>query len=260
MLVPLAARSLPALTTLSPPTLSSSLPALTTLSSPTLSSSTLLATVLDADGARVVGAVDAPGWLLPLAAACTLLVPLLLVVASKQGAPSSTSGFASRVGGGAIDPVLARAKRFNDIRRRKRRERLMARMAVIVLGTKKKGKGLFAQRPIPAGAYLFDYEGERLDKAGYNARYPDRVSDYAVGIKSSDGAISFVDAANPLKSGLARFMNHDGDRPNVARKTLFDGPMPRVVMYTTRHVEAGEELQWDYGPGYWAAKPGQLQK
>ena len=246
MLLPLATRSLPALTALSP----SSSTLLATVTPPTLFSSTLLATV---------GQVEAPGWVLPLGAATMLLVPLLLVLASKQGAPSGAGGSASRVGGGGVDPVLARAKIFNDIRRRKRRERLMSRMAVIVLGTKQKGRGLFAQRPIEAGHYLFDYEGEQLDRSGYNARYPDKVSDYAVGIKKSDGTISFVDAANERKSGLARFMNHDGERPNVARKTLFDGSMPRVVMYTTRHIEAGEELQWDYGPGYWAAKPGQLK-
>lgn len=71
----------------------------------------------------------------------------------------------------------------------------------------------------------------------------------------SDGRMRFVDAIDPLKSGLARFMNHDvGRLANVARKTKWDDPAgPRVVMYTTRAVEAGEELQWDYGPGFIAA-------
>ena len=228
MLLPLATRSLPALTALSPPT---------------LSSSTLLA---------AAGTVDAPVWVLPLGAACMMLVPLLLVLASKQGGDAAAAALlplqGTVVGGGGVDPILKRAKRFNDVRRRKRRERLMTRLTVMVSGTTWKGKGLFAQKAIPGGTYLFDYEGEQLDKSSYDARYPDRVSDYAVGIRKSDGTISFVDAANEQLSGLARFMNHDGERPNVARKTLFDGPTPRVVMYTTRDVEAGEELQWVCAP------------
>ena len=107
MLLPLATRSLPALTALSPLT---------------LSSSTLT--------------VDAPVWVLRLGAACMMLVPLLLVLASKQGGDAAAAVLlplqGTVVGGGGVDPILKRAKRFNDVRRRKRRERLMTRLTVMV--------------------------------------------------------------------------------------------------------------------------------
>jgi SET domain-containing protein len=175
------------------------------------------------------------------------------------------------------------------------RRRFLSRWDVAVLDTEDKGKGLFAQHAIPEGAYLFDYEGEPLDLPAYQSRYPDKVSDYAVGIKMPSGVINFMDAADPRKSGLARFMNHDRRRanvrrattlgghpappappaplappcaastalppPQVKRSTKFDDPTgPRVLMYASKRIEAGEELQWDYGAGYWAAREGLVEK
>ena len=163
------------------------------------------------------------------------------------------------------------------------RRRFLSRWDFAVLDTEHKGKGLFAQHDIPEGAYLFDYEGETLDLPAYESRYPDKVSDYAVGIKMPNGAMQFKDAADPRKSGLARFMNHDFRRANVRRATAlgghlhrlhpppppplqvkrstkFDDPAgPRVLMYASRRIKAGEELQWDYGAGYWAAHDGLVQ-
>ena len=103
------------------------------------------------------------------------------------------------------------------------RRRFLSRWDFAVLDTEHKGKGLFAQHDIPEGAYLFDYEGETLDLPAYESRYPDKVSDYAVGIKMPNGAMQFKDAADPFKSGLARFMNHDFRRANVRRATALGG-------------------------------------
>lgn len=38
-----------------------------------------------------------------------------------------------------------------------------------------RGNGAFAAKPIPAGTYIGDYEGELLDEAAYWARYPSGV-------------------------------------------------------------------------------------
>jgi hypothetical protein len=105
--------------------------------------------------------------------------------------------------------------------------RFLSRWDFAVLETEHKGKGLFAQHDIPEGAYLFDYEGETLDLPAYESRYPDKVSDYAVGIKMPNGALQFKDAADPHKSGLARFMNHDFRSANVRRTTALGGHLRR---------------------------------
>ena len=99
------------------------------------------------------------------------------------------------------------------------RRRFLSRWDFAVLDTEHKGKGLFAQHDIPEGAYLFDYEGETLDLPAYESRYPDKVSDYAVGIKMPNGAMQFKDAADPRKSGLALSL----------RKQSFRGPLGSLL-------------------------------
>ena len=120
------------------------------------------------------------------------------------------------------------------------RRRFLSRWDFAVLDTEHKGKGLFAQHDIPEGAYLFDYEGETLDLPAYESRYPDKVSDYAVGIKMPNGAMQFKDAADPRKSGLARFMNHDFRRANVRRATALGVAIlvSLIVLQDLRHEKA----------------------
>lgn len=116
-----------------------------------------------------------------------------------------------------LRPVTVAAQTLSQHARLRRR--FLTRWDFAVLDTEDKGKGLFAQHAIPEGAYLFDYEGETLDLPAYQSRYPDKVSDYAVGVKMPSGVMRFLDAANPRKSGLARFMNHDRRHANVRRAT-----------------------------------------
>ena len=184
--------------------------------------------LLCSTAAMAPGSVNAPAWLLPSAAAMTGLIPLSLLAIVK---PSEAQQSSMLVPGECDAWAL------------KRRETL----AVGSAGCNK-GDGLFAVDTIPANTYLFDYDGELLSKAEYDRRYPSRVSDYAVGIKAPN-ELMFIDACDPSKSGLARFMNHDHRRPNVGRRTVL--PLenslepPRVLMYTKCAIEAGEELCWD---------------
>ena len=88
------------------------------------------------------------------------------------------------------------------------------------------------------------------------------MSDYALGIKLSNGQMCFVDAVDPASSGLARYINHSAKRPNVKRKTVLSGPdggKPRVLMYARRTISAGEELLWDYGQGYVDSHAGMVE-
>ena len=45
--------------------------------------------------------------------------------------------------------------------------------------------------------------------------------------------------------------------PNVGRRSYApEGAPPRILMHALRDVEVGDELQWNYGDGYWAAHDG----
>jgi SET domain-containing protein len=123
-----------------------------------------------------------------------------------------------------------------------------------VLPTELKGNGLFSRAQIRRGTFLFDYEGERIDEAEYRRRYPDRVSDYAVGIKKN-GIITFIDGADPAVSGLPRYMNHSAEYPNVKMQVDLVAEPPRVLMHAIRDIQPGDELVWNYGIGYVQAHP-----
>mmetsp|Transcript_90879 Transcript_90879/g.272931 ORF Transcript_90879/g.272931 Transcript_90879/m.272931 type:complete len:435 (+) Transcript_90879:309-1613(+) len=131
-----------------------------------------------------------------------------------------------------------------------------ARFAVLDTQTSR-GRGLFVgSERIPLGMYLMDYGGELLNEPQFDARYPSgEGADYAVGIDStqSGGQAVYIDAANPSMSNLARYMNHCDAAPNCRAATLRSPP--RLMLFTTRDVEVGEELVWDYGARYWGQRP-----
>ena len=102
--------------------------------------------------------------------------------------------------------------------------------AFCVLDAGAKGAGLFATCDVSKGSYLFDYTGELLSQAEYNARYPSRVSDYTAALRApGDGTMHFIDGRDEVLGSPSRFMNHNDQRPNVGRRSFFptDGSPPR---------------------------------
>ena len=115
-----------------------------------------------------------------------------------------------------------------------------------------KGGGLYACCGLDANEYLFDYPGEILDEAQYQARYPAGMpsADYVVCVGSS-----YIDAVAP-QSGQGRYMNHSRE-PNCMCWTMeatAESP-PRAMLFTMSDIEAGEELVWNYGKDYWRDRP-----
>ena len=92
-------------------------------------------------------------------------------------------------------------------------------------------------------------------------RFPNQVSDYCAALKNpGNGVLTFVDGQDERLGSPSRWMNHDGARPNVGRRSFFprDGTPPRILMYSLRELQPGDELQWNYGDGYWAARSGHV--
>merc|ERR1711920_947509 len=61
----------------------------------------------------------------------------------------------------------------------------------------------------------------------------------------------YIDAEDVLKATWTRYLNHNPN-PNVAVKCLPKGMdnKPRVWFVALRDIGVGEELEFDYGPGY----------
>ena len=179
------------------------------------------------------------------------------------------------------------------------------------------GLGLFATCDIPKGQYFMNYEGEMINEQEYfsNERYPNGDSKYVAEIpsfsisncnileylqyiswfylvnqingekKNNDyNEPIYIDAIDPNKSNLARYMNslpllqtslvsNDDDtnkhanviwkkqrKINIEFDTTrqIDGNMKVNVtidacmkFYTCRNIQEGDELCYDYGSQYW---------
>ncbi|CAM9665947.1 unnamed protein product, partial [Phaeothamnion confervicola] len=113
-----------------------------------------------------------------------------------------------------------------------------------------KGRGLFARRDVPAGAYIGPYSGELLREEELAHRYPGGGRTEYV-FEVSGGL--YVDASDPEKSGLTRYVNHSAE-PNA--EAHIDPEARRIDFYTSRAVAAGEELLIAYGETFWRASEG----
>jgi len=126
-----------------------------------------------------------------------------------------------------------------------------------------KGLGLFALRPMTKGTYLFDFEGEVLSEEDLYRRYDENstflvIPDYVSKLTGPWGIEEpiFIDASDPEKSNLARYMN-DAPKDSIDCSTIsrrqrwsFGPPSAtkgRAIRYfLSRDVAKGEELSCDY--------------
>ena len=115
-----------------------------------------------------------------------------------------------------------------------------------------RGRGLFATEFIADGSYLMDYRGDVITLGQFLQRYPSFVGTYVFEV----GPETFIDAADPKKSNIARFMNHgtSAQALNVKRVRRKWPQEPRVLFFAARDIEAGEELCFDYGNDYWEGR------
>jgi len=107
-----------------------------------------------------------------------------------------------------------------------------------------KGKGAFAMEPLRAGTWVSRYVGDLLDDVAIKERYED-PSAAAYLLELNDDLC--LDAQN--SSHFSRYFNH-AEFGNL--ETRFSDVDPhRIDFFASRDIDAGEELTFDYGPGYW---------
>jgi len=109
-----------------------------------------------------------------------------------------------------------------------------------------RGFGLFARDDVPAGSFVAEYAG--LVAPSKNDRAFDGYAlDYAQALDGTTLRISARDFGS-----VARFVNHDPERPNAAvvAATPPSG-LRRVLIITTSPIRRGDQILVDYGPAYW---------
>lgn len=116
----------------------------------------------------------------------------------------------------------------------------------LVIRKAKYGLGLFARTSIPNNTVLGNYRGERMTSVEFKARYEDRGKKANYTLQVSNPKTAFVDASDPKKSNMLRFINNPkntGFKANVRAKANGD-------LYTIAKVKAGSELLWNYGSDF----------
>mmetsp|Transcript_17195 Transcript_17195/g.55501 ORF Transcript_17195/g.55501 Transcript_17195/m.55501 type:complete len:249 (-) Transcript_17195:186-932(-) len=182
------------------------------------------------------------------------------------GAGLVTTSFALGIADGAISPVAAAAAAgvgltaaaavtwsHNEARPPLSDSRFVVQDSLIPFA----GQGLFAASPVREGEYLFEYAGERLSEEEYFERYRSGEGRYVAVVDTLAllGEPIYTDAADPARSGIARWMNSlpEGECNVRKRKQRFGGQRGRMFFYAARPIEPGEELTFDYGAAYWDA-------
>uniref|UniRef100_A0A5F8GK82 [histone H3]-lysine(9) N-methyltransferase n=1 Tax=Monodelphis domestica TaxID=13616 RepID=A0A5F8GK82_MONDO len=118
--------------------------------------------------------------------------------------------------------------------------------------TQNMGWGVRSMQDIPLGTFVCEYVGELISDSEADVREEDS---YLFDLDNKDGEVYCIDAR--FYGNISRFINHLCE-PNLIPVRVFmshqDLRFPRIAFFSTRQIEAGEELGFDYGDRFWDIK------
>ena len=125
-----------------------------------------------------------------------------------------------------------------------KRFQTMENAAIEVFKTEWKGFGIRALALLPRDTFLMEYVGEVLDTKQFRKRARqyarEEVQHFYFMALSKE---FYVDAT--ARGNISRFINHSCNPNSETQKWTVNGEL-RVGFFTTREVQAGEELTFDY--------------
>ncbi|MBI3211167.1 MAG: SET domain-containing protein-lysine N-methyltransferase, partial [Simkania negevensis] len=107
------------------------------------------------------------------------------------------------------------------------------------------GYGVFAVKDISALTYIGEYTGVVEKRSRRLNRFNNYIFGYVVGPKPTPFVINAEKRGN-----FTRFINHS-DEPNLTSRWLIIEGITRVILFSNRLIQKGEQLTYDYGPIYW---------
>lgn len=114
------------------------------------------------------------------------------------------------------------------------------------------GWGVRALQDIPEGTFVCEFAGEIISDGEANVRENDS---YMFNLDNKVGEVYCIDAQ--FYGNVSRFMNHLCE-PNLFPVRVFtkhqDMRFPRIALYASKAIQAGDELGFDYGDPYWQIK------
>uniref|UniRef100_A0AAR2IVC6 Euchromatic histone-lysine N-methyltransferase 1b n=1 Tax=Pygocentrus nattereri TaxID=42514 RepID=A0AAR2IVC6_PYGNA len=126
------------------------------------------------------------------------------------------------------------------------------RVRLQVFRTARMGWGVRALQDIPEGTFICEFAGEIISDGEANVRENDS---YMFNLDNKVGEVYCIDAQ--FYGNVSRFMNHLCE-PNLFPVRVFtkhqDLRFPRVALFASKTIKAGDELGFDYGDQYWEIK------
>lgn len=108
------------------------------------------------------------------------------------------------------------------------------------------GYGLFANQDFPTGTYIGEFTGRlrrlyraRSDANSYCFHYPTRFWSW-----------NYMTVDALLEGNETRFINHN-DTPNLEPLCASDRGLNHIIFVTSKLVQAGEQLTYNYGKDFW---------
>ncbi|XP_068105278.1 histone-lysine N-methyltransferase EHMT1 isoform X2 [Hyperolius riggenbachi] len=118
--------------------------------------------------------------------------------------------------------------------------------------TKTKGWGVRSLQDIPMGTFVCEYVGELISDTEADVREDDT---FLFDLDNKDGELYCIDAR--FYGNISRFINHLCE-PNLLPVRVFmshqDLRFPRIALFSSRQISAGEEIGFDYGERFWDIK------
>ncbi|XP_075041868.1 histone-lysine N-methyltransferase EHMT1 isoform X2 [Mixophyes fleayi] len=118
--------------------------------------------------------------------------------------------------------------------------------------TKNMGWGVRSLQDIPVGTFVCEYVGELISDTEADVREDDT---YLFDLDNKDGEVYCIDAR--FYGNISRFINHLCE-PNLLPVRVFmshqDLRFPRIAFFSSRQIQAGEEIGFDYGERFWDIK------
>ncbi|MEE6504984.1 hypothetical protein FKM82_005399 [Ascaphus truei] len=118
--------------------------------------------------------------------------------------------------------------------------------------TKSMGWGVRSLQDIPVGTFVCEYMGELISDSEADVREDDT---YLFDLDNKDGEVYCIDAR--FYGNISRFINHLCE-PNLLPVRVFmshqDLRFPRIGFFSSRTIQAGEEIGFEYGDRFWNIK------
>ncbi|XP_053132669.1 histone-lysine N-methyltransferase EHMT1-like [Hemicordylus capensis] len=127
------------------------------------------------------------------------------------------------------------------------------RIQLQLFKTPAKGWGVRTMQDLSQGIFICQYFGELISSAEAEQRSDDT---YYCRVEAQDGQLYYLDGR--FYSSVGRFMNHSCNPNMIPLRVSMGFEIPSVAFFTSRAVQAGEELGFDYGNSYWEARGSQV--